>query len=412
MQFLTYRKINKMNFLLYKYFLLIIIFLAIVTILFNLKLNIENFKDENKTNYLKLFERNQKEILNGNKKLRLIINVSPFEYGYCNRIYSMLSSLLIALLSDRALLIDWKHIDKYIEEPLYNAFNIKNYTHKYNVESLHEFSYEQAWKPNKTRAKLTINQLLKPHINIVKFDDFTAYFFELCLSYKFYDKLSSYGLVSKETLHNANKASKDFSLDESLKQDILFKVGYEVGGNLLRLFWKPKRFIKNMIDYYKDNHFKDYYIIGLQMRFYYLNKTQDVDVFIDCAFNLESAFKSKLNLNNNNEHIKVKWFLSSDSEEFIEEMKKKYPNKLITTNGTLKHVGYNTADGYERTILDFELLSLCDELIVTGGSTYGFVPAMKSLKLPYYVNGQQSMKKCIPFRFSHPSITNIGYSVF
>ena len=51
--------------------------------------------------------------------------------------------------------------------------------------------------------------------------------------------------------------------------------------------------------------------------------------------------------------------------------------------------------GYEKAIIDVELLSRCDELIITGGSTFGFIAGMKSLKMPYYVNGfDNDMKSC------------------
>ena len=40
----------------------------------------------------------------------------------------------------------------------------------------------------------------------------------------------------------------------------------------------------------------------------------------------------------------------------------------------------------DRTVVDFELLSLCDELIVTSSSTFGFAAAMKAGILPLYVD--------------------------
>lgn len=43
--------------------------------------------------------------------------------GYGNRIYSMISSFLAAILSDSSLLIDWPSIDNYIDCPLAYTFN-------------------------------------------------------------------------------------------------------------------------------------------------------------------------------------------------------------------------------------------------------------------------------------------------
>jgi len=45
------------------------------------------------------------------------------EAGYGNRIYSMLSAFLAAVVIDGALLIDWPMIDQYIDCPLQNVFS-------------------------------------------------------------------------------------------------------------------------------------------------------------------------------------------------------------------------------------------------------------------------------------------------
>jgi len=53
------------------------------------------------------------------------------------------------------------------------------------------------------------------------------------------------------------------------------------------------------------------------------------------------------------------------------------------------------ADGFRRAVLDIELLSKCDEVIVTSGSTFGWLAAMKTLKMPYYVSGKSDkIMKC------------------
>ena len=66
---------------------------------------------------------------------------------------------------------------------------------------------------------------------------------------------------------------------------------------------------------------------------------------------------------------KVRWYVTSDSTNVIENLVQKYGNKVITGRGRIDHVEKNS--GYERAILDIELLSWCDELILTGGSTFG-----------------------------------------
>ena len=84
----------------------------------------------------------------------------------------------------------------------------------------------------------------------------------------------------------------------------------------------------------------------------------------------------------------VKCFVRSDSEGSLNSegvlnglKKGKYSDRIVTGSGTMDHIVHDSK-AYKRAILDVELLAKCDELVITGGSTYGFVSAMKSLKLP------------------------------
>ncbi len=56
------------------------------------------------------------EILDGKRPLKVSINGYTC-CGYANRLYSMLSSLTIALLTDSAFIVRWNHIKLYIREP-------------------------------------------------------------------------------------------------------------------------------------------------------------------------------------------------------------------------------------------------------------------------------------------------------
>ncbi len=134
-----------------------------------------------------------------------------------------------------------------------------------------------------------------------------------------------------------------------------------------------------------------------------------------------------------NEYIR---FVTSDGEEIVKDIVKAYGNKTIVTAEPAGHVA-NSPQAYPRAIIDVELLSLCDKLIITGyysffvicaevqilfnslfcciwqgGSTYGFLAAMKSFVNPYYINGQANMTHCLRHRLSQPSITDQGFAIF
>ncbi len=75
----------------------------------------------------------------------------------------------------------------------------------------------------------------------------------------------------------------------------------------------------------------------------------------------------------------VKWYISSDSSDVLNKLVKEFPNKIIIGNGLMGHVEEDP-NAYERAILDVELMSRCNELVVTGGTTFGKLKIDESLK--------------------------------
>lgn len=135
---------------------------------------------------------------------------------------------------------------------------------------------------------------------------------------------------------------------------------------------------------------------------------EDIDSFIECAKTIETQEADKIG-------TKIKWFVSSDQLWAIEKIKNitngQLLREVITGKGKLDHV-LNDPNAYERAVLDVELLSRCDRLVLTGGSTYGFVAALKTRRRPFYVNGRRNVKKCELFDFSAPSRRPTGEAVF
>ena len=106
-------------------------------------------------------------------------------------------------------------------------------------------------------------------------------------------------------------------------------------------------------------------------------------------------------------------FMTSDNADILSRIMRENQEirSMIAANETIGHID-ETANGYPRTIIDVELLSRCDQLVITGGSTYGFVAAMKSQRAAYYVNGRSNMTECKLHELGKPSLTDTGYAVF
>jgi hypothetical protein len=64
-----------------------------------------------------------------------------------------------------------------------------------------------------------------------------------------------------------------------------------------------------------------------------------------------------------------------------------------------------TGNSFEKSIVDSELLSKCDELIITGGSTYGFLAAMRMGRTPLFFNGMRNTKHCPRMSFTNLGVT-------
>lgn len=83
---------------------------------FNTKLNrINNLSS-------KSYVRLQEEIVTKRSEHQKVVFYNVYNVGYGNRIYSMISAFMVAVLTDSALLIKWPYIDTYIDCILPNTF--------------------------------------------------------------------------------------------------------------------------------------------------------------------------------------------------------------------------------------------------------------------------------------------------
>ena len=345
--------------------------------------------------------------INSKETFRITIN-GYTQGGYANRLYSVISAILIAILTDSALIIQWKYIDIYIEEPFELAFT-NFYTGKNKKDDFYMPIPKASWSVEK-RINDIINVSLPTNRTKILYNELGAYFFELSTNPVYYNKLLCYGLVSKQTIDTARKIVENYDKHSNKeKADGLLKIGFEVGGNLLNKLWIPKKPIVDIVNSYLNTSFKDYFVIGIQLRFHYLQDKTDTLKFIECALEIEANLIKNATFRNT--YKGFKWFLTSDNSYIMKRIQLKYSDRVIVGIGEMGHVQLNPKY-YFRTILDNELLSHCDELILTGGSTFGFIASMKARKYFYYINGGYGMKKCERHQFNNLSRANTGVGIF
>jgi len=323
--------------------------------------------------------------------------------GYGNRMYAVISSTLIAILLKCQLVNKWSTKEHLCIDPPINIFDPVNMPDGFNLTgnvTYLNFTYffphpKYPFAINKNIADLIENPYYIP-------ENYTRYgygsgrplFTELSANIRFYDQFEYYNLARKKTLDLANEALrnyKNFSNTELQKR--VLNVAFEIGGNILNRIYRPNQYMLNLIDYYVEKYFKNSFVIGLQMRAAdsgYLDETKDHLKFISCALEIEKEFL----IRNKILEVSFKWFIATDSDKMRNYIFDNYPEKSFSSNGTVGHSGWSNIEQFKKTILDVELLSRCDEIITTGASTFGWLAAMKSLKMPYYVTGF-SMNKCL-----------------
>ena len=126
--------------------------------------------------------------------------------GYANKLYSVISSLVVALLTDSAVIIRWEYINELIEEPVDSAFATFDSENDFNAcymnETIKWITARQSWEKNKT-----LNTFIDTYIPTKRrrflYKSYDPYFFEICSNPIYYEKLKYYQLVSAETINNA-----------------------------------------------------------------------------------------------------------------------------------------------------------------------------------------------------------------
>ncbi|CAF0773369.1 unnamed protein product [Brachionus calyciflorus] len=346
---------------------------------------IENEQLKISSKLQKYFDIHEK-ILNSVDPMKKIVFSEHVRVGFGNRLYNVLTSTLIAILSDSAIQIKWPYIDKYIKTPALYALRFCESTSQLSIDYRdRELNFilpegtENNWSYDKKLELIGISSINTDHKRLV-YNGYMPHFFELSANPIYYNKLLEYGLVRNETIFKANEALSNDNMNELEKIESLYMIGFEVGSNLLNEFWLIKPSFLNEINSFYNDNLKDYFVIGMQFRLEYLNEDDDIGRFVKCA-----EYIQRLNKVSN----RVKWFVTSDSERIFKLLKKFTKGiEIVRGRGKIGHI-IEDPHNYYRTIMDNELLSRSNEIIITGGSTYGFVASMKKGKLPYYIEGKR-----------------------
>src|SRR5690606_25301417 len=128
--------------------------------------------------------------------------------GYANNMYGLINAFLVALLTESAFLVKWHQIFPFIQEPLVSSFNreLINLTET-TFDDVIKLPYDtkNAWEIYKDinsflRFRIPARNETAQRDTLYAVRSNAAYFFELCASADYQNKLLAYNLVSKETV--------------------------------------------------------------------------------------------------------------------------------------------------------------------------------------------------------------------
>ena len=345
------------------------------------------------------------EILNGHRPLKVIFNTIRGG-GYANKMYCVLSTLLIGILSDRAVIMNlWTQLQPMIHEPLYKTYHVFNESNGLNlfykesevpIYELYRQNYRVEKDPDELAKTVVDNSTQR-----VQFFWATAAFFPLSANPIYYDKLYRCKLADKQTLDDArDKLTNAQNYSKSVRLESVLKVGFEVGHNLLKHFWATTHNTTQIVEDHYKRFFKGHYVIGLQIRSLFMSVDrifEELDVFTNCSEMIERTLGANKS---------VRWFLATDSSWMMRNLAERFPNKIILSK--MPQLQWTVEVGDQHVLVDNELLSRCDEMVVTGGSSFGFLAAIRSGKLPFYVNGRNNATECKRVQLHSPPFKTDG----
>jgi hypothetical protein len=322
--------------------------------------------------------------------------------GYANRAYALITCFLVCIVKNASLVIKWNTIDSYMEMPLPNVhFNpSKKWEHallnkpKYSVYKVVTSSTPNAFQLRKNFS--TFLTSLPDARNAYTLNLLNPLFFELAANPAHFGLLLDLGLVSAQVIKKARLKYERYNSTRNITNNELVEtihhVGYSLAYNTLNKVFVPNSNMKKLIEDYVDANFTGNYVIGFQIRTEFLDPKDHVH-FLRCILDYENRVLNETSR-------PVKWFVSTDSSELLDLLRKNHPTRVISSTGVIAHISSNS-NAYRRVVLDNELLSKCDELFVTGGSTFGALAAMRAGVMPLFFNGMRNNTQCSRMNFTN-----------
>ena len=305
------------------------------------------------------------------------------------------------MLTERALLVcQWPGIERLVNEPLNGTFRNDCMIEpddlsciKYETTS----NFTVSRLPHSSGAFVAFIHTEAPNVTArVSYGASQPMFFAICSNPAYFDKLHAYGLVASETLATASARINGQHSRKEQRLDAVLSVGFEAAGNFLRKHWTPRRRIQEHIDSFYAKHFHAHFVVGIQISHDETSSSgasalllTDVHKylapFVQCALHIEALSRPG--------YVPARWFVVSEEPKVVKELlASEYASKLVRLDVDAANSALLERRD-TRDLVNYELLSRCNAIIVANTSTLAFLAAMRARFKPYLV-ADADTKQC------------------
>uniref|UniRef100_A0A7S3G7V5 Fucosyltransferase n=1 Tax=Palpitomonas bilix TaxID=652834 RepID=A0A7S3G7V5_9EUKA len=277
------------------------------------------------------------DIMEGKKERKFVVLGHYTEAGLGNLLPVMVSTFLLAVMTDRAFLVDWPY-----QRPRQH-FNGVEYMGYPDIKELMEAPAGIAWRYDelkKLKSDTTLN-IEGVEDSIICNDP--SKLSETVLRVKTWDFFGP-ALFYHKQYHD--------------KLAAVF--GDDWYGAMMRWVVRPIPSLQVEIDEFVAEKFAKNFVVGLQIRRKGSNKLslKQENSFFTCANNVarQQGVEDPY------------YFIAADNEQSRKDAEKQYGDKAIFFSST---VSRSSTRGVQEGIIDLLLLAHCDDIIGSGGSTYG-----------------------------------------
>lgn len=326
---------------------------------------------------LRRFAARQRAMLAGPpENMRFVVHGAVHNAGLGNQMQTFTSALLLAILTDRGILVDWPAVKAH--DIKYAGNNESELAALPHVDALFRspgFEWDFWSVKDRIPAHLT-----KQNIAMVEVSNRYPNVLEMFMCKDINKDLPSRLLLMKAW----DNYIPLLMLNPHYSHRVLQEFGIAPFQPLSNYILQPTKSIQQRADEFRQQHFAGKYVIGIQMRSFFMHQSQ-LMAFWQCA-------KLLAHLHASRSDVPVVFFLATDTMAARRVARRVFKDLLVHTDVDISRA---STEGVEGALIDLVLLEHCDQLVNTAGSSFGRVASARSGRTAHVITASDTCVKQI-----------------